>query len=86
MKLSPAQVQHFWREWSVACAIMHWTRADGLAAAEIDAHRKEFLARCGCLESRGGCKSSRVNAGFKSLQGIVFLNIFPGACLNFQNE
>jgi hypothetical protein len=47
MKLSPAQVQRFWREWSAACAVLHWTRADGLSAAEIDARRKEFLARCG---------------------------------------
>ena len=47
MKLSPAQVQRFWSEWSVACAVLHWTRADGLTAAEIDARRKEFLARCG---------------------------------------
>jgi len=47
MKLSPAQVQRFWREWSAVCAALHWTRADGLTAAQIDARRKEFLARGG---------------------------------------
>jgi hypothetical protein len=47
MKLSRAQVRRFWREWPAACRVRHWTRADGLPATEIDARRKEFLARCG---------------------------------------
>lgn len=47
MKLSPPQVQLFWREWAAACRVMNWTRNAGLTAAEIDAHRKEFLGRCG---------------------------------------
>ncbi len=47
MKLSTAQVQRFWREWPKSCKAMGWTRDAGMSAAEIDAKRKEFLARCG---------------------------------------
>lgn len=47
MKLSPEQVRRFWREWPKSCQAMGWTRERGLTAAQIDAHRKEFLARCG---------------------------------------
>ena len=47
MKLSPAQVQRFWREWPKSCQAMNWTRAAGLSAAEIDAKRKDFLLGCG---------------------------------------
>jgi hypothetical protein len=47
MRLSSAQVDRFWREWSMSCRAMNWTRAAGLSAAQIDAHRKELLAGCG---------------------------------------
>lgn len=47
MKLSPAQVQRFWREWSTTCKVMNWTREAGLNAGQIDKHRKELLAACG---------------------------------------
>jgi hypothetical protein len=47
MKLSPDQVKMFWREWPKSCRAQNWTRAEGMSAAEIDAKRKEFLARCG---------------------------------------
>lgn len=47
MKLTPSQVQRFWREWPKACEANGWTRAAGLTAAQIDTKRKEFLARCG---------------------------------------
>lgn len=47
MKLSTAQVQRFWREWPKSCKAMGWTKANGMSADEIDAKRKEFLARCG---------------------------------------
>lgn len=46
MKLSPPQVQRFWREWAKSCKTMNWTRAAGLSADEIDAKRKELLQRC----------------------------------------
>ena len=45
MKLSPPQVSRFWREWSAACRAQEWT--GHLSAAEIDAKRKELLARAG---------------------------------------
>lgn len=47
MKLSPSQVQRFWREWPKSAKAMGWTKANGLGAAEIDAKRKEFLLKCG---------------------------------------
>jgi hypothetical protein len=47
MKLSTDQVKRFWREWPKSCKAMGWTKANGLSADEIDAKRKELIARCG---------------------------------------
>lgn len=47
MNLSKDQVNKFWSMWAQACRKQGWTREAGMAAAEIDAKRKEFLARCG---------------------------------------
>jgi len=47
MKLSAAQVQFFWREWPKACKAQCWTKERGFTAADIDAKRKEMLARVG---------------------------------------
>jgi len=47
MKLSPKQIQIFWREWGTTCRTMRWTRAAGMSTAAIDAKRKELLAKCG---------------------------------------
>ena len=47
MNLTTEQVNLFWREWPKSCKAMGWTRANGMSAKEIDAKRKEFLARCG---------------------------------------
>lgn len=45
MLLSKSQSQRFWREWSAACRYQGWKET--LSADEIDAKRKELLARCG---------------------------------------
>lgn len=47
MILSDSQVSTFWRLWSQACRSRGWTRQAGLSTADIDAKRKELLARCG---------------------------------------
>lgn len=47
MNLSGDQVKTFWSMWAKACRKQNWTREAGLAAGEIDAKRKELIARCG---------------------------------------
>jgi hypothetical protein len=47
MKLSAEQVPLFWKLWSKACKANRWNKAGGMSAAEVDAQRKELLARCG---------------------------------------
>jgi hypothetical protein len=70
MKLSTSQVQRFWREWAASCKVMNWTRTAGLTAAEIDAHRKELLARCG-FDSL--TKVTRVDGFTKVLNELLVL-------------
>lgn len=47
MNLSKEQVNKFWSLWAQACRKQGWTREAGMTAAEIDAKRKELIARCG---------------------------------------
>jgi hypothetical protein len=70
MNLSTAQVQRFWREWPKSCKAMGWTKANGMSAAEIDAKRKEFLARCG-FDSL--TKVDRVDGFTKVLKELLVL-------------
>ena len=70
MNLTTAQVQRFWREWPKSCKAMGWTKANGMSAAEIDAKRKEFLARCG-FDSL--TKVDRVDGFTKVLKELLVL-------------
>jgi hypothetical protein len=47
MKLSKSQQQRFWRDWSAACRVQGWVRANGFDTAAIDAKRKLLLKSCG---------------------------------------
>jgi hypothetical protein len=47
MLLSDSQTKAFWRLWAQACRVQGWTRAAGFNAEQIDAHRRDFLQRCG---------------------------------------
>lgn len=47
MKLTPSQQKRFWREWSNACHVQGWTRAQSWTGAQIDAERHALLARAG---------------------------------------
>lgn len=47
MKLAPAQQSLFWRVWARVCEYQGWTRERGLTSEDIDARRRETLARCG---------------------------------------
>src|SRR5688572_21199909 len=47
MNLSGDQVKTFWSMWAKACRKQNWTREAGLSAGDIDAKRKELIARCG---------------------------------------
>lgn len=47
MNLSKDQVNKFWSLWAQACRKQGWMREAGMAAGEIDAKRKELIARCG---------------------------------------
>lgn len=47
MNLSGDQVKTFWSLWAKACRKQGWTAAQGLTTGEIEAKRKELIARCG---------------------------------------
>lgn len=44
MKLSPGQVQWFWRLWADACKCQRWTPEHGVTRAEVEDRRKDLLA------------------------------------------
>lgn len=47
MNLSGDQVKTFWSMWAKACRRQGWTAAKGMSTAEVEAKRKELIARCG---------------------------------------
>jgi len=47
MLLTRAQQSRFWREWSVACHVQGWTKANGWTDYQIDNERHSMLERAG---------------------------------------